>query len=80
MVVATAVESVPKYFPDSLDLPLPQEHKTWHTERLCPPLLAQALGSERHAMFVAQLHYWLQKSDVGIYKEGFHWIYNTAWE
>ncbi|MDV2998225.1 MAG: hypothetical protein N4J56_007930 [Chroococcidiopsis sp. SAG 2025] len=80
MVVATAVESVPKYFPDELDLPLPSEHKTWHTERLCPPLLAQALGSERHAMFVAQLHYWLQKDDVGIYKEGFHWIYNTAWE
>jgi hypothetical protein len=80
MVAATALQVVPKYFPEELDLPLPSDHKTWHTERLCPPLLAQALGSERRAMFVAQLHYWLQKEDVGIYKEGFHWIYNAAWE
>ncbi len=70
----------PKYFPDSLLLPLPCDHKTWHTERLCPTLLAQALGSERLAMFIAQLHYWLQKDDVGIKKHGFHWIYNTEWE
>lgn len=77
-VVATAV--VPQYFPDSLNLPLSPDHKTWHTERLCPPLLAQALKSERQAMFIAQLHYWLQKDDVGIKRHGFHWIYNTEWE
>ncbi len=80
MVVATVQKTVPTYFPDSLDLPLSPNHKTWHTERLCPPLLAQALGSERQAMFIAQLHYWLQKEDVGVYKHGFHWIYNTEWE
>jgi hypothetical protein len=80
MVVATVQETVPTYFPDSLNLPLSPEHKTWHTERLCPPLLAQALKSERQAMFIAQLHYWLQKEDVGVYKHGFHWIYNTEWE
>lgn len=81
MVAATAVsESIPKYFPDELDLPLSPDHKTWHTERLCPPLLAQALKSERQAMFIAQLHYWLQKDDVGIHRHGFHWIYNTEWE
>ncbi len=77
-VVATAV--VPQYFPVELDLPLSPEHKTWHTERLCPPLLAQALKSERQAMFIAQLHYWLQKDDVGVHRHGFHWIYNTEWE
>lgn len=77
-VVATAV--VPQYFPAQLDLPLSPEHKTWHTERLCPPLLAQALKSEKQAMFIAQLHYWLQKDDVGIKRHGFHWIYNTEWE
>lgn len=80
MVVATVQETVPTYFPDSLNLPLSPEHKTWHTERLCPPLLAQALKSERQAMFIAQLHYWLQKDDVGIHRHGFHWIYNTEWE
>ncbi len=80
MLAAVAIEAVPKYFPDSLDLPLSPDHKTWHTERLCPPLLAQALGSERQAMFIAQLHYWLQKENVGVYKHGFHWIYNTEWE
>ncbi len=80
MVVATVQETVPTYFPDSLDLPLSPEHKTWHTERLCPPLLAQALKSERQAMFIAQLHYWLQKDDVGVHRHGFHWIYNTEWE
>jgi len=79
MVAAIAQEVFPKYFPDSLDLPLSLEHKTWHTERRCPPLLAQALG-ERRAMFIAQLHYWLQKDNVGVYKHGFHWIYNTEWE
>jgi len=78
-MVAAATTAVPKYFPDSLDLPLSLEHKTWHTERRCPPLLAQALG-ERRAMFIAQLHYWLQKDNVGVYKHGFHWIYNTEWE
>ena len=31
-------------------------------------------------MFIAQLHYWLQKDNVGVYKQGFHWIYNTEWE
>ncbi len=77
-VVATAV--VPQYFPVELDLPLSPDHKTWHTERLCPPLLAQALKSERQAMFIAQLHYWLQKDDVGVHRHGFHWIYNTEWE
>ncbi|PSB26933.1 hypothetical protein [Chlorogloea sp. CCALA 695] len=80
MVATTVQETVPTYFPDSLDLPLPLEHKTWHTERLCPPLLAQALGSERQAMFIAQLHYWLQKDNVGVNRHGFHWIYNTEWE
>lgn len=80
MVAALATAVVPKYFPDELDLPLPQDHKTWHTERLCPTLLAQALRSERLAMFIAQLHYWLEKEDVGVYKNGFHWIYNAAWE
>jgi len=79
MVAATAQEFSPKYFPDSLDLPLSPDHKTWHTERLCPPLLAQALG-ERQALFVAQLHYWLQKDDVGVLKHGWHWIYNAEWE
>lgn len=79
MVAAIAQEVFPKYFPDSLDLPLSPDHKTWHTERLCPPLLAQALG-ERQAMFIAQLHYWLQKDNVGVYKHGFHWIYNAEWE
>jgi len=78
--VSQALTAGPKYFPDSFDLPLPPDHKTWHTERLCPTLLAQALGSERLAMFIAQLHYWLQKEDVGVYKEGFHWIYNAEWE
>lgn len=78
--MVTALAQVPKYFPDSLDLPLSPDHKTWHTERLCPPLLAQALGSERLAMFIAQLHYWLQKEDVGIKKHGWQWIYNTEWE
>lgn len=80
MVAAVATAVVPKYFPDQLDLPLPPDHKTWHTERLCPTLLAQALRSERLAIFIAQLHYWLQKEDVGVYKHGFHWIYNTEWE
>lgn len=81
MVAATAVrESIPKYFPDELDLPLSPDHKTWYTERLCPPLLAQALRRERLAIFIAQLHYWLQKEDVGVYKHGFHWIYNAEWE
>lgn len=80
MVAAVATAVVPKYFPESLDLPLPPDHKTWHTERLCPTLLAQALGSERLAMFIAQLHYWLQKEDVGIKKHGWQWIYNTEWE
>ena len=79
MVAATAQEFCPKYFPDSLDLPLSPDHKTWHTERLCPPLLAQALG-ERQALFIAQLHYWLQKDDVGVFKHGWHWIYNAEWE
>lgn len=78
--MVAALAQVPKYFPDSLDLPLSPDHKTWHTERLCPPLLAQALGSERLAMFIAQLHYWLQKEDVGIKKHGWQWIYNTEWE
>lgn len=78
--MVAALAEVPKYFPDELDLPLPCDHKTWHTERLCPPLLAQALGNERLAMFIAQLHYWLQKEDVGVYKEGFRWIYNSGWE
>ena len=78
--MVTALAEVPKYFPDTLDLPLPLDHKTWHTERLCPTLLAQALGSERLAMFIAQLHYWLQKEDVGIKKHGWQWIYNTEWE
>ena len=80
MVAAVAQKAVPKYFPDELDLPLDPDHKTWHTERRCPPLLAQALKSERLAMFIAQLHYWLEKENVGVYKEGFHWIYNTEWE
>lgn len=80
MVATTVQETVPTYFPDSLDLPLSPDHKTWHTERLCPPLLAQALKSERQAMFIAQLHYWLQKDDVGVNRHGFHWIYNTEWE
>ncbi|MBA2749948.1 MAG: hypothetical protein H0U45_14780 [Tatlockia sp.] len=80
MVATTVQETVPTYFPDQLDLPLSPDHKTWHTERLCPPLLAQALKSERQAMFIAQLHYWLQKEDVGVHKHGFHWIYNTEWE
>lgn len=80
MVAAVATAVVPKYFPDQLDLPLPPDHKTWHTERLCPTLLAQALGSERLAIFISQLHYWLQKEDVGVYKHGFHWIYNAEWE
>ena len=80
MTAAVATAEVPKYFPDELDLPLPPDHKTWHTERLCPTLLAQALKSERLALFIAQLHYWLQKEDVGIYKHGWHWIYNTEWE
>lgn len=80
MLAAVTTEVVPKYFPEELALPLPKEHKTWHTERLCPPLLVQALRSERQAMFIAQLHYWLQKEDVGVYKHGFHWIYNTEWE
>ena len=80
MVAAVTTAVVPKYFPDSLDLPLDPDHKTWHTERLCPTLLAQALGSERLAMFIAQLHYWLQKDDVGIKKHGWQWIYNTEWE
>jgi hypothetical protein len=31
-------------------------------------------------MFIAQLHYWLQKDDVGVHRHGFHWIYNTEWE
>lgn len=77
---SVALAETPKYFPDSLLLPLEPDHKTWHTERRCPPLLAQALKSERLAMFIAQLHYWLEKEDVGVYKEGFHWIYNTEWE
>lgn len=80
MLAAVTTEVVPKYFPEELDLPLPPDHKTWYTERLCPPLLAQALRSERQAMFIAQLHYWLQKEDVGVYKHGFHWIYNAEWE
>jgi hypothetical protein len=64
MVAATAVEAVPKYFPDSLDLPLSPDHKTWHTERLCP---ATSTGiRERQAMFIAQLHYWLQRDNVGV--------------
>ncbi len=77
---SVALAAVPKYFPDSLDLPLDPDHKTWHTERRCPTLLAQALGSERLAIFIAQLHYWLEKEDVGVYKYGFHWIYNAEWE
>jgi hypothetical protein len=80
MVAPTVQETVPTYFPEQLDLPLSPDHKTWHTERLCPPLLAQALKSERQAMFIAQLHYWLQKDDVGVNRHGFHWIYNTEWE
>jgi hypothetical protein len=80
MVATTVQETVPTYFPEQLDLPLSPDHKTWHTERLCPPLLAQALKSERQAMFIAQLHYWLQKDDVGVHRHGFHWIYNTEWE
>jgi hypothetical protein len=80
MVAATVQETVPTYFPEQLDLPLSPDHKTWHTERLCPPLLAQALKSERQAIFIAQLHYWLQKDDVGVHRHGFHWIYNTEWE
>jgi len=79
MTAAVLDFQLPKYFPDSLDLPLSLDHKTWHTERLCPPLLAQALG-ERQALFIAQLHYWLQKDNVGVYKHGFHWIYNAEWE
>ena len=79
MTAAVLDFQLPKYFPDDLDLPLSPDHKTWHTERLCPPLLAQALG-ERQALFVAQLHYWLQKDNVGVYKHGWHWIYNAEWE
>ncbi len=80
MTAAVATAVLPQYFPEQLDLPLSPDHKTWHTERLCPPLLAQALKSERQAMFIAQLHYWLQKDDVGVHRHGFHWIYNTEWE
>jgi hypothetical protein len=46
MVAATSTIAVPKYFPSELDLPLPPGHKTWHTERLCRRLKAQALKSE----------------------------------
>jgi len=80
MTAAVLDFQLPKYFPDALDLPLPLDHKTWHTERLCPTLLVQALRSERQAMFIAQLHYWLQKDNVGVYKHGWHWIYNAEWE
>lgn len=73
------MSAIPQYFPDNLDLPLPTDHKTWHTERLCPPLLAYALGSDR-AFFIAQLHYWLQNEEVGVYKHGWHWIWNAEWE
>jgi len=74
MVVATAVESVPKYFPDSLDLPLPPDHKTWTTIRTYEPLVAFALG-DRPAAIIAQLHYWQEKECGEVYF-GFRWIYN----
>jgi len=77
--IKVAARTSPQYFPDNLELPLPTNHKTWHTERLCPPLLAYALGTDQ-ALFIAQLHYWLQKDNVGVYKHGFHWIYNAEWE
>lgn len=73
------MSAIPQYFPDNLDLPLPTSHKTWHTERLCPPLLAYALGTDQ-ALFIAQLHHWLQYEDFGVYKHGWHWIWNTEWE
>jgi len=31
-------------------------------------------------MFIAQLHYWLQRDNVGVFKHGWHWIYNAEWE
>lgn len=81
MVAATTVKPQPTYFPDFLELPLSLDyhHKSWHTTRECPQLLAVKIDI-KPAMFIAQLHYWLQQEDVGIYKEGWHWIYNTEWE
>ena len=70
--VATA--EVPKYFPDSLDLPLPPDHKTWATIRTYEPLVAQALG-DRPAAIISQLHYWQEKECGEVYF-GFRWIYN----
>lgn len=70
--VATA--EVPKYFPDSLDLPLPPDHKTWATIRTYEPLVAFALG-DRPAAIIAQLHYWQEKECGEVYF-GFRWIYN----
>jgi hypothetical protein len=79
MTAATAVK--PQYVPDNLELPLSLEyhHKTWHTIRDCPQLLAVKIGA-KPAMFVAQLHYWLTKEDVGISKHGWRWIYNAEWQ
>ncbi len=79
MTAAVLDLKLPKYFPSDLELPLPPEHKTWHTERLCPTLLAYALDTDR-ALFIAQLHHWLQYEDFGVYKHGWHWIWNTEWE
>ena len=81
MVAVTTVKPQPTYFPENLELPLSLDyhHKSWHTTRECPQLLAVKIEI-KPAMFIAQLHYWLQQENVGIYKEGWHWIYNTEWQ
>lgn len=95
MVAATrqAVKPEPKLFPDGLELPLPLDHKTWETMRLCPPLLATKVGCDR-AVFIAQLHFRLETISnqrassmvdyrVGICKHGYAWWWagqHELWE
>ncbi|MGH2552054.1 MAG: hypothetical protein ACRDHN_21915 [Thermomicrobiales bacterium] len=43
---------------------------------LIPPSLAVAIGLNE-AVFVQQLHYWLNESNAGRFEHGRHWIYNT---
>jgi hypothetical protein len=94
MVTATATrqaaEPEPKFFPDDLELPLPLDHKTWETMRLCPPLLAVKVGCDR-AVFIAQLHFRLETISnqrasgmvdyrIGICKHGYAWWWAGEYE
>lgn len=67
----------PKYYPDSLDIA--QDDPDWNSFQIAPNRLIRVVGTEA-AMFVYRLHYWLQKPDVGVWKHGYRWIYNTAWK